>query len=223
MEQQSIRAALDEISFVRNAVVAQSLKRESQILETSFSANKVVQQFTLIMCALHLVVEVTFGNYITRTMIQKNAEPFYKFLGITSIAAILFVSLSLLYVLVWKAARRQGEGWGAYVKKNFSYLSSQATVSDLFIKFAVISTLIYFEKPQLVSPFLFLFIADYLFQRRFFTLSTKASNICGGLALTFGILQLVLENSLVIWPLVFFGLVNVISLRHLKSLERVEM
>lgn len=221
LEKETLKAALEGIVAMRKDISSLNYNRRTQISETGFQVNSIIQSFTMALCGAQIATEILSNHIITRMLLEKNSSVDYRALGVACIAVTLLVCVATLYFLVWRASRATRDDLGLYIKRNFSYLQNLSTISDLFTKFVVIAMLIYFQHPELVAPFLFLFLADYLIQGRYFTLSVRIAMGLAMMNLLGACAQFALGNSQVLWPLISFGITNALSLHRLFSLERI--
>jgi hypothetical protein len=141
-------------------------------------------------------------------------------LGLAQVALVGVALLMCVYFLAWRAARHSGQSFDDYLVRNFQYLRNLSFVSDLLVKFVPLSFVVLAGRPEWVAPLLSLYIADYLFQGRFFTLSTRVSLVLGGASLIAAAVQYFGHSTQLVWPLLHFSVISTASLIHLLGARR---
>jgi len=219
---ENVQQVLHDILAIRRSINSFEKNKSTQISETSFHANKYLQMTTLLLGALMIAIEVFGHNLITSSLIAQSSDRFWRLYGVVAIGLVLALCVTILYFVVRKAAQSAQDDMQTYIKRNFTYLNNLSQGSDLLVKFMLISAFIWGQKPEWIAPFLFLCTGDYLFQGRFFTLKLRVSQVLAVLSLVFAVGSFALGRPEVLWPLVWFFAVNVVSLRHLLRLKRIE-
>lgn len=217
-----VQEAMQDVLAIQKAIRSYRSNKDKQIPESTYQANKFIQTLSIFMALTMVLIEFSFDHIIANTMITKNSDFYYRVLGVICIGGFLALAVGILYFTVAKAAAKEQEDLGSYVRRNFTYLQNLSHVSDLFIKFCVVAALIFAQKPEWVAPFLFLFIGDYLLQGRFFTLKIKMTFLLAILCFIAGFGFFMFNQSQVLWPLLMFAFINWASLSHLRKLKRVQ-
>jgi len=96
-----------------------------------------------------------------------------------AMAALLLLLVLCAYFIVWRSARRADQPFHDYIARNFRYLRLLSFAGDLFVKFAVLSLVIWHGNPEWMIPLLVLFVGDYLIQGRFFQVPFPAALLLG--------------------------------------------
>jgi hypothetical protein len=134
---------------------------------------------------------------------------------------MIILLLAILYLSVFAAARKSGKDFNTYAAKNFSYLKNMSFVSDLLVKYVVITLLILAGQPEWVSPICTLFVGDYLVQGRFFTLPLRLSLTSGILCILGAGFQAYIGSPLLTWPALAALIASSASLWHLQKLQAI--
>jgi hypothetical protein len=221
-DKESVQIVMQDLLAIRRSINSFQKNKNGQMVESSYQANKILQITALILLVILIGIELGFSDPITRFLIEQNGNLAGRVWPVVGIGIFLIACIVNMYFVVRHSAHRSGENMEAYVKRNFIYLQNLNQCSDLGVKFAVIATIILTGHPNLVGPFLFLFTGDYLFQGRFFTLSIRSSQILGMLSLVGAAAQLCLDRVAVLWPMLWFLVVLLASLKYLKVIKRVD-
>jgi hypothetical protein len=219
---ENVQQVLHDILAIRRSINSFEKNKNSQISETSFQANKYLQITTLIMGAVMIAIEIFGSGILSETLLTKNANQFWRIYGVVAIGIVLTLCMTILYFVIRRAAQTAQDDLQTYIKRNFTYLQNLSQVSDLFVKFVVISALIWGQKPEWIAPFLFLFTGDYLLQGRFFTLRIRISQVLAVISFVLAACAFAFAVPQVLWPLFWFVTVNILSLKHLLKLKRIE-
>lgn len=171
-------------------------------------------------CVGLILAEFTASPSITEIILLTKQEPNLQLYGIASIAYLLILLVGLLYFILWRAAGSLGLTLEEFVRKNFSYLKNMNLLSDLFVKFCFASALLLAQKPEWFAAMLVMFTADYLIQGRFFYFSVRTSYLLGVACIAFSAVEFYLQMSSVLWPLVIFAGLSLLSLLQLFLSQR---
>lgn len=220
----NLNKALEDILTLKRLV------DESQKEEAKSSYAEIVSEnigiFThflaLAGCVSLLAFEFTSSLTVTEMLLVTKQETNLQLYGIGSLAYILFLLVGVLYFILWRAAGKVGMSFEIFVRKNFSYLKNMNLLSDLFVKFCFASSLLLAQKPEWFAAMLVLFTADYLIQGRFFYLSIKLSYLLGIACLAFAFIEFYFQMNSVVWPLLIFTGLTLLSLTQLYLSRRKE-
>lgn len=171
------------------------------------------------LMALGAAVGLLWGEFksnflISREFIYVIGNHNGKFIAFWQVGLFLAVAVAVVYFMVYCASKRNKQEFVEYVAKNFTYLKNFSLLSDMFVKFTMFTLLIYADRPHWTFPLFFIFIADYLFQGRVFTLPTALAMVLGVVYLVFGAIQFFVGSWLVIWPLLGFIMVCALSVGY---------
>jgi hypothetical protein len=218
--QAQIQRAIEDIALLRRALTPKRQVEEPQQVQESIAANLVLQ-FAGFVTALGLLAAELLTRHASSQFLRLSAnEQDLRLSTIGMIALILLILVAALYFVVYRASRHSQRDFSAFVARNFAYLRNLSFLSDLLIKFGILSLLIHLGHPTWVAPVLFVFIGDYLIQGRYFTLPLRTSLILGTTCLAAGAIQAVVGSVLLSWPLAGFVAVSGLSVGQVILLRK---
>jgi hypothetical protein len=214
-DRRSIERALLELADVRRAIAwAQGASRPCMS-----SGSPALHRYILIAlasCSGAWTAAELSGRPSATWLLYASHYASYEFrLAIALLTAMLLLfGAGVLYFVLWRVARREGENLSSYVERNFAYLRVLSFGSDLFLKFIATAAVILAGRGDWVAPLLMIFTGDYLLQGRVFILPLRGALVFGLGCFVLGVVQLLwLEGSLV-YPLSVFCAACLLSLLH---------
>ncbi len=142
MNQESInvKEALADVALFRKALTGtdQDLN-ESRLVGITLKANFLIQGGIFFLVGVIFIFEMVSGFLLTQTLMSGGQIPELRHTGIALIGLIVGGLVFTLYFVVWRAAKHNGDKVGTYILRNFRYLNHLSFISDLLIKFMVIS------------------------------------------------------------------------------------
>lgn len=217
-----LEKALEDLSTIRGAIERVRFERSNgeAAYQHSLQASTLVQVGGLIGAGIFLIIELFSSNFNTVLMLASAEDRDIQIMGLTHTATLLFLLVFALYIVTFRASQSARSDVPTFLVRYFRHLSSVALLSDLVLKYFFFAALIVTGHPEWVAPLFTLFIADYLFQGRYFTLSSHLSLLLGALCIVAAVVQYSMSSSLLLIPLIVFTVVSVISLFHLRSLKK---
>jgi|TARA_Y100000031_G_scaffold6203_1_gene7615 hypothetical protein len=219
-----IRRAIADVELIRRVLDQVEAKKPATptvgLFGVTLTANIVLQALALAGALLLTLIELLTRQALTDALVLGGQSPDLRLLGIGLMAAILASLVIVLYFVLWRAARHSGEEFNTYIVRNFRYARLMSYLSDLFLKFAVISLVMLAGQPQWVAPLLLAFTGDYLIQGRLFTLPTQGAVLLGVGCIAAGIIQFLLDSPALLLPLALFSIIGTISIGRLVRLYR---
>ncbi|MFZ6679561.1 hypothetical protein [Undibacterium sp. Tian12W] len=219
-----IQQAINSIALIRQVIrQADADTTDAKLSGITLDANLLVQLGVFfIVLALSLLELFTAGS-MTETISSGSKNPELMLVGIGLMGFIVAGLVLVLYFVIWRAARHNGEELGSYIRRNFRYMYQLSLVSDLLMKFICLALLILAGKALWIAPVLLAFTADYLFQARLFTLPSKAAVSLGVLCLGLGTYQFFVGSPALLVPLLTFSIVAGLSAGRLVLRYRSQM
>ncbi len=212
----AIQRAVNDLAVIRRAIEKagdQDMGVPPNAL--AVDAGLVVQGLCLLIAAALIVFELISSGEMTSIMMISARDTEIGLLGLAQVAFVGVTLLMCLYFIVWRASRHSGQSFQDYLARNFQYLRNLSLVSDLLTKLIPLSLLVLAGHPEWVAPLLCLYVADYLVQGRFFSMSTRVSLLLGVAALAVAVSQYLLHSSNLLWPLILFACATAVSLLFL--------
>lgn len=191
-----------------------------QNLTTTLGANGIVLGISLLLAIVGIVVELFSGHGSSEQFLASAELPTLQVVGLVQIFGILTVLCGALYFFVYRAAKRSNKDFESYISRNFAYLKNLSFLSDLVVKFAMISVVVLASKPEWVAPLCMLFVGDYLIQGRLFTIELKWSLVFGALCMIAAVAMVCFKSALLIWPFTAFAIAAGVSLYQVASLRK---
>ncbi len=227
-EQLNVRKAIADVELIRRVLdqVDQAQSRPAApaagLFSVTLTANIILQSLALTGTGVLLLVEVLGDGILTRTLMLGRQSPDLSLIGIGLMGGILVGLVILLYFVIWRAARHNGEEFNAYIVRNFRYARLLSYLSDLLMKFTAVALVLLAGRPEWVPPLLLVFIGDYLVQGRLFTLPTRTAVLLGALCIAIGLFQFVAGLESLIPPPAAFSAIASVSIGRLIRLHRVQ-
>ena len=174
-----VRQAIADVALLRRVLHQIEQKRTDQesagLFGTTLNANMLLQGGALCVALALAIIEIFSNNASSlEPMILGNESLDLRLAGIGIVALMLLGMITALYFVLWRAARHNGEEFGAYIARNFRYARHVSYLSDLLMKFFAVALVLLAGQSQWVAPLLMAFTGDYLLQGRLFTLPTKS-------------------------------------------------
>ena len=217
-----VRQAIADVALLRRVLHQIEQKRTDQesagLFGTTLNANMLLQGGALCIALALAIVEIFSDNVISRAMILGNESLDLRLAGIGIVALMLLGMITALYFVLWRAARHNGEEFGAYIARNFRYARHVSYLSDLLMKFVAVALVLLAGQSQWVAPLLMAFTGDYLLQGRLFTLPTKAAVALGAVCIGGALLQFLSHSDSLLIPLAVFSVISAFSVGRLLYL-----
>jgi len=217
-----VRQAIADVALLRRVLHQIEQKRTDQesagLFGTTLNTNMLLQGGALCIALALAIVEIFSDNVISRAMILGNESLDLRLAGIGVVALMLLGMITALYFVLWRAARHNGEDFGAYIARNFRYARHVSYLSDLLMKFVAVALVLLAGQSQWVAPLLMAFTGDYLLQGRLFTLPTKAAVALGVVCIGGALLQFLSHSDSLLIPLAVFSVVSAFSVGRLIHL-----
>ena len=217
-----VRQAIADVALLRRVLHQIEQNRTDQesagLFGTTLNANMLLQGGALCIALVLAIVEIFSDNAISRAMILGNESLDLRLAGIGIVALMLLGMITALYFVLWRAARHNGEEFGAYIARNFRYARHVSYLSDLLMKFVAVALVLLAGQSQWVAPLLMAFTGDYLLQGRLFTLPTKAAVALGVVCIGGALLQFLSHSDSLLIPLAVFSVISAFSVGRLLYL-----
>ena len=217
-----VRQAIADVALLRRVLHQIEQKRTDQesagLFGTTLNANMLLQGGALCVALVLAIIEIFSDNAISRAMILGNESLDLRLAGIGIVALMLLGMITALYFVLWRAARHNGEEFGAYIARNFRYARHVSYLSDLLMKFVAVALVLLAGQSQWVAPLLMAFTGDYLLQGRLFTLPTKAAVALGVVCIGGALLQFLSHSDSLLIPLAVFSVISAFSVGRLLYL-----
>jgi hypothetical protein len=217
-----IDEALGIIREIRGIVGRVQANENPEQAKRKLKISFLIQTLGCLICLFFTVVEMYSGQW-TRELALSVQDPAFRKAGLLSLAAILVTLVAGLYILLLRSARQEELSFNNYLEKNFPKLLTLNFFSDLLVKYSAVSAVVLALHPELIPPLLFIFIADYLLQGRFFILSFPISLTAAALMIFAGALQFLSLSASMLWPLLAFTLLCLTSAAYLAfKMQKLE-
>jgi hypothetical protein len=219
-EENEVQRALQDLAHIRRAIEGVASAADSQPAKHALPTALLLQLWAFVLCTAILIVEWLSAGINTSMLLASRESEWLRQMGLVNIASVLVLLVFALQVLVRAGARQSEESLSDFIARNFVYLRNFSLASDLVLKFSVFALVIMARVPELTSPLLIIFTADYLFQGRLFVLPFRSAMILGVLLLGIAFLQFSAGSASVSVALLCFSLVSAFSLVRAYLLRR---
>lgn len=212
---------LAELANIRQALEGKGDESAAKRnLLTTLGANGIVLSTSLLLAVVGIIAELISNHGNSKQFIESAQFPNLQVFGLVQIFGILTVLCGALYFFVYRAAKRSNRDFNEYVARNFTYLKNLSFVSDLVVKFAMISVVVLAERPEWVAPLCMLFVGDYLIQGRLFTISLNWAFVLGAVCMLAAVAMVCFNSTLLIWPFIAYAIAAGLSLVQIASLKK---
>lgn len=217
----AIQKAVNDLAVIRRAI-EKAGNQDAGVPPNAVAvdAGLLFQGVCLLIAAALIFYELISSGEMTSIMMVSARDTEIGLLGLAQVALVTVTLLMCLYFIVWRASRHSGQDFQDYLVRNFQYLRNLSLVSDLLTKLIPLSLLIVAGHPEWIAPLLCLYVADYLVQGRFFSMSAQVSLLLGVAALAVAVTQYLLHSPNLLWPLILFACATVVSLLFLVRARR---
>jgi hypothetical protein len=217
---ETLHKALTDLAQIRHAIErSRGRAGEALLSSVSIDFHLILQGGAMLSAMIFLVFELVTRGSQTELLLLSKLDRNLQVSGMAGVAVLLILLVSLCYMIVRAGARKAGEDADSFISRNFFYLKNLSLVSDLFIKFSLFTMIVFANKPEWVGPLLMLFIGDYAFQGRLFTLPSGLSIGCGLLSLLLAGVSFFYGCSTLTAPLALFIVVAGVSVSQLLRLR----
>lgn len=217
----AIQSAVNDLAVIRRAI-ERAGNQDVGVPPNAVAvdAGLLFQGVCLLIAGALIVYEFMSSGEMTSVMMISARDTEIGLLGLAQVALVTVTLLMCLYFIVWRASRHSGQDFQDYLVRNFQYLRNLSLISDLLTKLIPLSLLIIAGHPEWIAPLLCLYVADYLVQGRFFSMSARVSLLLGVAALAVAVTQYLLHSPNLLWPLILFACATVVSLLFLVRARR---
>lgn len=220
--QVAVQEVLRDIAKIRRVIERVEVDGGKSLSQRSTEMHVALHIALFALAGGLLAVELLRTPSITSLLYLSNAWFTMRVMLIASLAIMLLFMVATLYLVIWRAARRNEESFDAYIDRNFIYLKQLSFMSDLFVKFVAVSLVILSGRADWVAAFLFICTGDYLLQGRMFVLPFRLSLAFGLGSILLGCIQLIWFSGRLSYPLIGFLFVCGWSLCYLAILRKRE-
>lgn len=212
-----IEQAASDLATIRRAVESVEKGNDPVSKESANKVSILIHQVALFASGLLLIGELMTGNLMTRVILRSANIESLRIDNLAHIGSSLFVACAFVYVLIGKITNDSNLDSSSFIARHFSYLTNYKFVTDLVVKFTIVSFIVIAQRPEWLGPVCSVFVADYLLQARFFVIPKTASLLAGVGCLIVGIGSFVLGFSQLAIPALLFSLVATASLTILHN------
>lgn len=215
-----LKQAVEDIQLIKSMVHESGEMRDPALRCKVNLLNVQLHRIALLGSIIVLIPEMA-GGLVTRAIMASANIPDLKTYGLFNILYVLILICTFIYVEVHSFVSKNSES-KVYVKSYFSYLANYRFATDLLIKFIPVVFILAIGRPEYLSSLFVLYIAEYLFQGRFFRLSRNKSILLGATCLLIAISMAVEGCAEILIPALLFFSITLLSLCCLKA-EYIEL
>ncbi|HEY8279473.1 MAG TPA: hypothetical protein VIH99_07620 [Bdellovibrionota bacterium] len=207
-----LQQALQDLTAIRRAVDAASGSTTGKRPRVVAHTHLLLQGIGLVLALGLLAFEFVSNQTMSWILSLSRKDQEIGLLGLGEVALCLPFLVGTIYFVAWRASKHNDRDLQEFLARNFAYLRNMSFLSDLFVKFAMLSLSVLSGHGEWVPALLTLFLGDYLLQGRFFTLPLAVAYLVGPLCFAgAGVLYLHSSTQL-LWPLTIFALLSAMSM-----------
>lgn len=207
----NLKKALDDINALRNLIEG-SQGENSQSGLLGFVPNMFIHGLLLLFSLTGIYYELMNDYQVSGLIVLTANSRESQIIGLSAMMTVFMLGVLILYFVIWLAAINSKMNFNAYIMRNFKYLRGISFLSDLAVKALFLSLLILSKHPQWISPLLFVFLSDYLIQKRLFIIPPRLSILIAGFGFVAAYFQFSSGYSQVIWPLCMSIFITLLSM-----------
>lgn len=215
-----LKQAVEDIQLIKSMVHESGEMKDPALKRKVNLLNVQLHRTALLVSILVLIPEMA-GGLVTNAIMASANMPNLRTYGLVNILYVLILLCTFIYLEVHSFVSKNSES-KAYVKNYFSYLANYRFATDLLIKFLPVVFILAIGRPEYLSSLFVLYIAEYLFQGRFFKVSRNKSILLGVTCLLIAISMAVGGCAEILIPALLFFSITVLSLCCLKA-EYIEL
>ena len=181
--------------------------------------NVIINLIGLLFSGYILFVDVNDPNIINNVLYSANNSQEFGLNLIFFILSLLLLGLLFSGYFLWKKSKLKNTNLNEYINAAIPYMRIETFLSDLIIKFLILSVFIASRNSQLLGAVFVIFIVDYLLRNSYFAL-TKSIRLISAAILVFISAKLIISNSSnLTLPLIIFITLNIASLARLVYIK----
>lgn len=212
MQDTNIQRAIQDLATIRRAIEGSGNPNAGSNTGIVRKAQLLVQGIALGAASFLLGYELLAERNMTWMLELSRLDREIAEMGLVEVAISLPFLLAAIYFIAWRSAKHTERTLPEFLQRNFTYLRNLNFLSDLFVKFMVLSLAVMSGHGEWVPALLLLFTGDYLLQGRFFTLPLPVALVAGALCFA-GAGTIYLMGAVHLWiPLAVWAALNLMSL-----------
>ncbi len=203
-ERQDAKLALSDVEFIRN-VIETGDHRKPDRTELSMTALVFGASLALLACE-------QFFPTVSEDILESGRNPEMRKMILLNSGLVLALLGIGVYGLAWLRARELQSTMSRTLGRSFEFLKAETFIPDLLLKGFVLVTVLLTSHTEYVATLLVAFIADYVFQGRFFRMSRLVRLACGAAIYAVAAQMLVTGSHAATIPLALFTATTLASL-----------
>jgi len=207
---QNLEKALEDINFLKSFI-----ENKQRPNRKDLNMNIIINAIGLLFSSYILFVDFNDPNIINNVLHSANNSQEFGLNLIFFILSVLIIGLLFSGYFIWKKSQLKNTNLNDYINVAIPYMRIEIFLSDLIIKFLILSVFIASKNSQLLASVFVIFIVDYLLRNSYFAL-TKSIRLISAAVLIFISAKLILANSASLTlPLIIFITLNLASIARL--------
>ena len=210
----NLEKALEDINFLKSFI-----ENKQRPNRKDLNMNVIINAIGLLLSSYILFVDFNDPNIVSNVLHSANNSQEYGLNLIFFILSILVIGLLFSGYFIWKKSKLKNTNLNDYINVAIPYMRIEIFLSDLIIKFLILSIFIASKNSQLLGAVFVIFIVDYLLRNSYFAL-TKSIRLISAAILVFISAKLIVSNSASLTlPLMIFITLNITSIARLMYIK----
>jgi len=210
----NLEKALEDINFLKSFI-----ENKQRPNRKDLNMNVIINTIGLLFSGYILFVDFNDPNIVSNVLHSANNSQEFGLNLIFFILSILVIGLLFSGYFIWKKSKLKNTNLNDYINVAIPYMRIEIFLSDLIIKFLILSIFIASKNSQLLGAVFVIFIVDYLLRNSYFTL-TKSIRLISAAILVFISAKLIVSNSASLTlPLMIFIILNITSIARLMYIK----
>jgi len=210
----NLEKALEDINFLKSFI-----ENKQRPNRKDLNMNVIINTIGLLFSGYILFVDFNDPNIVSNVLHSANNSQEFGLNLIFFILSILVIGLLFSGYFIWKKSKLKNTNLNDYINVAIPYMRIEIFLSDLIIKFLILSIFIASKNSQLLGAVFVIFIVDYLLRNSYFAL-TKSIRLISAAILVFISAKLIVSNSASLTlPLMIFIILNITSIARLMYIK----
>ena len=208
-QKKDVVEAIENLAAIRGAIDPARIETRRM---SRTHAHLILQALLFAIAILFTLIEVFTGHQMTGFLRAADQQVEFFWYSVAYMAVFLTLSSGTVAMIFVRSAKMTGDGFYDFTDRHFRSFSDLSFFSDLGLKWVTLVALLAAGKSVWIAPILFLFTCDYLLQRRFVKMPNAWTHALAICSLVAAGVQFILGSALLLWPLLGFSLISLVSL-----------
>ncbi len=209
--------ALSDLEILKKIIL--NKEKQNQISIASSSTHKILHFIALFFASIFILMDLPSIDLLTTDVIKSASDPILQRMGVINIGIVLLLFIVGAYYVLYKQALKNQHDFSKYVSRYFIYFKNLSFCTDVLVKYAFFSVLVFTGKPEWIAPALLLFLGDWVANGRFFIFKVQMSIAIAIACIALAAILFIMSIYWLWIPLAVFIAVAVLSLYEIIKFE----